>query len=87
MQLIIQSDGHGRCLYDELIELSTLGKLHIRRASHVEPDANGHWWADLAPCGGPRLGPFDCRSAALQSEKEWLEGAGIPRLTGPLSNP
>ena len=30
----------------------------IRRASHVEPDEAGRWWADLSPVGGPRLGPF-----------------------------
>jgi hypothetical protein len=78
MQLIVQPDGTVRCLYDELIDLSTLGKLQIRRASSVEPDADGQWQVDLAPCGGPHLGPFFCRSGALQAEREWLEAANIP---------
>jgi len=78
MQLIVQPDGNVRCLYDELIDLSTLGKPHIRRASHVEPDADGQWRVDLRPCGGPQLGPFSCRSAALQAEQKWLEAADIP---------
>ena len=78
MQLIVQPDGNLRCLYDELIDLSTLGKQHIRRASHVEPDPDGQWRVDLSSSGGPQLGPFACRSAALQSEREWLEAAEFP---------
>ncbi|MCI0640167.1 MAG: hypothetical protein L0Y70_13925 [Gemmataceae bacterium] len=46
---------------------------NVERASHVEPDPVGHWWADLAPVGGPLLGPFDRRSEALQAESTWLE--------------
>ena len=47
-----------RCVYDEAIDLSQLGELTIRRASHVEPDDQGLWWADLArrEWAGPR--PF-----------------------------
>jgi hypothetical protein len=44
----------------------------IQRASHVEPDASGAWWADLNPVNGPRLGPFAYRSEALTAEAEWL---------------
>lgn len=44
------------------------------RASYVEPDAAGAWWADLSPVGGPRLGPFpfDRRDLALREEARWL---------------
>ncbi len=77
MQLIVQPDGSVRCLYDELIDLAALGRPRIRRASHVEPDADGRWQVDLALSGGPQLGPFSSRSAALQAEREWLESAGI----------
>ena len=72
MQLFIDSTGGARCLYGEAIPLAELGELTIRRASHVEPDESGRWWADLAPCLGPRLGPFETRSAALLAEEHWL---------------
>jgi hypothetical protein len=73
MQLVVGSDGSVRCLYDEAIDLAALGSLSITRASHVEPDETGRWLADLAPVAGPVLGPFDCRSDALEAERVWLE--------------
>jgi hypothetical protein len=73
MQLLIDGQGQVQCLYGELIDLATLGMLSIRRASHVEPDDDGSWWADLAPVEGPRLGPFAKRSQALLAETAWLE--------------
>ena len=78
MQLIVQPDGQVRCLYDDLIDLTSLGLVKIRRASHVEPDGYGNWWADLFPCDGPRLGPFPSRRKALRAEVDWLEQAGFP---------
>ena len=42
--------------------------LTITRASRVEPDAEGFWWADMGPVDGPVLGPF----RALQAESGWL---------------
>jgi hypothetical protein len=73
MQLIIDTQGQIRCLYDEALDLRTLGRPTILRASHVEPDPDGQWWADLSPVSGPRLGPFERRSLALTSERNWLE--------------
>jgi hypothetical protein len=73
MQLIVKGDGAIRCLYDEAVDLDSLGTLTIQRGSHVEPDATGHWLADLAPVDGPVLGPFNRRSEALDAEREWLE--------------
>ncbi len=32
----------------------------------------GFWYADLAPVGGPVLGPFLKRSTALEAELDWL---------------
>ncbi len=73
MHLLINPTGQIRCIYDETIDLTILGSITIKRASHVEPDSNGIWWADLAPVQGPRLGPFSLRSEALQAEQAWLE--------------
>lgn len=73
MELVISPAGRVRCLYNEAIDLSALGAVHITRASHVEPDDQGRWWADLSPVAGPRLGPFHRRSDALAAEVRWLD--------------
>jgi hypothetical protein len=73
MQLVIDRQGNARCLYGEAINLAALGDLSIDRASHVEPDAAGQWWANLSPVAGPTLGPFERRSQALAAERIWLE--------------
>jgi hypothetical protein len=73
VKLIVDSKGNVRCIYDETIDLTALGSLSIERASFVEPDGDGQWWADLAPVGGPKLGPFRLRSTALDAELQWLE--------------
>lgn len=78
MQLIIDPTGQVRCLYSETIDLAKLGSLSISRGSHVEPDVNGHWFADLAPVSGPVLGPFLKRSEALAAEQAWLEEHWLP---------
>ncbi len=58
--------------HDEAPDLRELGNLQITRASHVEPDAEGYWFADMGPVGGPVLGPFRSRTEALGAEREWL---------------
>ncbi len=73
MQLVIQPDGAARAIYCEEIDLRSLGRPTIVRASHVEPDAEGRWFADLGPVHGPVLGPFGSRSEALKAEMSWLE--------------
>ena len=73
MQLVVHPSGQVQCLYDETIDLSVFGKLHITRASHVEPNADGTWVADLSPVNGPKLGPFEHRSQALHAELQWLQ--------------
>jgi hypothetical protein len=73
MDLVVDRDGTVRALYTEQIDVAALGRLHISRASRVEPDELGRWTADLSPVGGPVLGPFDLRSQALAAEVAWLE--------------
>lgn len=67
------ADGNANTIYTEAIDLSELGKLQIKRASHVEPTEDGQWTADMSPVHGPVLGPFTTRSEALDKEVEWLE--------------
>ena len=72
MRLIIAPGGVVRCIYGEDLDLLSLGQTDIRRASRVEPDESGNWWADLSPVSGPKLGPFLLRSRALIAEADWL---------------
>ena len=73
MQIIIEPDGVARCIYTEEINLAAIGSPTITRASHVEPDQQGRWLADMSPVGGKLLGPFNHRSEALAAEQAWLE--------------
>jgi len=72
MKLYISPSGDCSAIYDESLDLHTLGRPQISRASHVEPTANGQWTADLSPVHGPLLGPFATRSQALTAEVAWL---------------
>jgi hypothetical protein len=91
MELVVDAGGDVRCVYGEELDLREIGKLQITRASHVEPDRDGFWWADMGPVDGPVLGPFKNRTEALQAERESLaagfrnEGtvSGYQRTTEP----
>jgi hypothetical protein len=72
VEILIQPDGAVRCVYGEAIDLTALGDIRIVRASAVEPDETGRWWANLSAVGGPKLGPFSRRSEALLAEARWL---------------
>ena len=72
MELVVGADGGVKCIYDETLDPRALGKLEITRASHVEPDSDGNWWADMGPSEGPVLGPFGTRREALAAERGWL---------------
>ena len=72
MELVVDAGGNVRCIYDDELDLREIGRLQITRASHVEPDAEGYWWADMGPVNGPVLGPHGSRSAALRAEQAWL---------------
>ena len=70
--LYVSPRGAARGLYGELLDADALGDARTVRASHVEPADGGGWTADLSPSGGPLLGPFPLRSAALAAEADWL---------------
>ncbi len=72
MELVIQYDGDVRMIYAESIDPHAIGRPTIIRGSHVEPNAQGQWMADLSPVSGPLLGPFATRTAALRAEVAWL---------------
>jgi hypothetical protein len=79
--LIFSTDGSVRAIYsDKAAELMReVGVLTIRRASMVEPTADGQWTADLTPVGGPAcLGPYVTRREALDAELDWLEMNDVP---------
>ena len=72
MELVIHLGGVAKCIYEEAIPLSELGRISITRASHVEANSVGKWIADLSPVDGPKLGPFERRTDALKAEVNWL---------------
>jgi hypothetical protein len=74
MELVVDAGSGVRCVYGEELDLREFGKLQITRASHVEPDADGFWWADMAPVDGPVLWPFMNQTEVLQVERGWLVG-------------
>jgi hypothetical protein len=83
MELLVGCDGVARCIYAEVLDLREIGKLQITRASHVEPDSEGHWWADMGPSGGPVLGPYGSRTEALRAERGWLARVNIHHIRRP----
>jgi len=72
LELVVDAGGDVRCIYDEVLDLRQLGRLQITWASHVEPNRDGYWWADMGPVDGPVLGPFRSRTEALGAERGWL---------------
>lgn len=70
MELIVSPTGEMRTIYSEELNLAAFGAPQIVRASHVEPDEQGGWSAQIID--GPKLGPFDRRSQAIEAEVAWL---------------
>ncbi len=74
-QFAIAPDGMITAIYDDDLAdlLAEASQVKIERASFVEPHPDGGWFADMAPSGGPVLGPFRLREEALRVERSWLE--------------
>lgn len=71
--MIILVDGAKiQTLYNEEFELTDIGRVELKRASHVDPIEN-KWYVDLSPVDGPIWGGFKKRSQALKAEVEWIE--------------
>jgi hypothetical protein len=87
----IRPDGLVGFVYEDALRgLLALGRITIRRASHVEPTPDGQWTADLGPMAGPVLGPFETRAAALDAERAWLDqhlASGHPETGGSSCDP
>src|SRR5205814_1462255 len=73
IELVIDAAGTAHCIYTDNLDFARLGEVRVRRASFCEPDEHGQWWADLAPVGGPKLGPFIRRIEAVDAEVSWLQ--------------
>ena len=71
MELDVSPTGLVTGIYADLVDVRTLGKTTIIRASHVEADDTGQWYADIID--GPSLGPFGKRCDAVAAEIEWLK--------------
>ena len=81
LHLTVKPDGIIAAIHnDALADLYEEGKAEVKRASHVEPVNGGeqvNWVADMAPVGGPKLGPYRLRSEALGAETDWLKEHGF----------
>jgi hypothetical protein len=82
IELGVKTNGETRMVFDDRVDLRSVGCISIRRGSQVEPTSVGQWTADLSPVAGPTLGPFDKRSEALAAEVAWLHRNWLIRSTG-----
>ena len=73
MILSISRSGEVRAIYQDDFDWRSLGRPLIQRASQVEPDPRGLWFANLSLSGGPKIGPFVRRADAIAAEVAWLE--------------
>jgi hypothetical protein len=73
MTLDFTHSGTAHCLYSEDIDLHTLGRLHIRRASHIEFNDQTQIW-EVRLVGRAEIVYSDAsRSACIRWERRNLE--------------
>jgi len=77
--IFAETDGSVRCVYTESLDLSTLGTLHVDRASHVEFDNLAQcWvvtWTEASEMRRSDCAKFLTRTEALRWEEEQLIAA------------
>lgn len=77
MKIVVTRQGVVRAVYRDNSPLKRLvGITTIERASDVEPDAQGKWWAYIRGTN-VKLGPFELRMDAVKAEIEYLEQRGF----------
>ena len=66
------TDGNGRCLYHETIDLRVLGRLECHRASQVEFNAESQQWEVSLPDNDQPVFSSPGREACLDWERQNL---------------
>lgn len=74
MLLVLTPDGTGHALYDERIDLNTLGPLHIERATTIKFDERAQYWR-VRDRAGLALFHSPSRQACLDWEKKYFSNA------------
>jgi hypothetical protein len=68
--ILFDPTGTARCLYSELVDLRTLGRLTVRRATRIEFDERTQRWDVLPVTGdGPALFSAPARGDCLAWEQ------------------
>ncbi len=75
MMLSFMPDGTGRCLYSELIDLTKLGPISCRRASHIEFSEAEQQWEVLTADKTRVLFRSHSRQVCLEWEQQNLDPA------------
>ena len=77
MDLVIAPSGRVFAIFDETLDLSSLGCLSISRASHVEPTPDGRWTADIRPMIAVNVLSATCLSSLTGLREEMLSSRSI----------
>jgi len=71
--IVFGTDGRGRCLYTERVDLAAVGDLAVARATVVEYDNGRGLWGVRPADGGPLLFRHASREACLAWERQHLQ--------------
>ena len=87
LELFVRPGGRVACVHSDeaaaFLRRLGQGPPATRRASHVEPNDDGTWRADLAPSGGPVLSPYETRAEAVAAELSWIRENVLGRGDAP----